>query len=413
MYKVKILPQIADFYPFYLTNRNQFSCFESMKRTKELCDGFSYEKPFVVPDRPVEVVPFGFQSIMGQQEVARVRDHMKTAPFYPAADSTVAENREFPYVVFVPSGKEKCDRVIILLHGLNERNWNKYLVWAEDLVMTCGVPVLLFPMAFHMNRTPTSWFTPRWLKPWLNRRKQEIMGLCNASFFNVALSSRLSVDPLRFYSSGLESAYNLYQLMGDMKHGRHPLFAEGVKVDFFAYSIGALLAQVVLMADPCGYAADSALFTFCGGSVFERMNGNSRDIIDQEAYERIRDYYLGNFSQPSQMFAAQDQQTGLQFTQAFCKMVPSIDVDCKRQPFFTEAQDRIRMVSLRQDTVIPTVGVQEAVGYDLAGIMTEELDFPYAYTHQTPFPENGKVSDGELELAFRSVFDRAAAFLTT
>jgi hypothetical protein len=221
------------------------------------------------------------------------------------------------------------------------------------------------------------------------------------------------VDPLRFYSSGLESAYNLYQLMGDMKHGRHPLFAEGVKVDFFAYSIGALLAQVVLMADPCGYAADSALFTFCGGSVFERMNGNSRDIIDQEAYERIRDYYLGNFSQPSQMFAAQDQQTGLQFTQAFCKMVPSIDVDCKRQPFFTEAQDRIRMVSLRQDTVIPTVGVQEAVGYDLAGIMTEELDFPYAYTHQTPFPENGKVSDGELELAFRSVFDRAAAFLTT
>jgi hypothetical protein len=57
--------------------------------------------------------------------------------------------------------------------------------------------------------------------------------------------------------------------------------------------------------------------------------------------------------------------------------------------------------------------VQEAVGYDLAGIMTEDLEFPYAYTHQTPFPEHGKVSDGELELAFRSVFDRAAAFLTT
>jgi hypothetical protein len=129
-------------YPFYLKKRSQFSCFESMKRTKELCDGFSYEKPFVVPDRPVEVVPFGFQSIMGQQEVARVRDHMKTAPFYPAADSTVSENREFPYVVFVPAGKEKCDRAIILLHGLNERNWNKYLVWAEDLVMTCGVPEL-------------------------------------------------------------------------------------------------------------------------------------------------------------------------------------------------------------------------------------------------------------------------------
>ncbi|HHV41008.1 MAG: DUF6051 family protein [Bacteroidales bacterium] len=384
-----------------------------MKRTKELYGRFSYEKPFLVPDRPIEVFPFHFTSVMGQQEVARVRESMKTAPFYPAADSTVAENQAFSYVVFVPSGRETYNRAIILLHGLNERSWNKYLVWAEDLVTTCGVPVLLFPMAFHMNRTPASWFSPRWLKPWLSRRKQEILGLCNASFFNIALSSRLSVEPLRFYSSGLESSYNLYQLMGDMKHGRHPLFTEGVKVDFFAYSIGALLAQVVLMADPCGYAADSALFTFCGGSVFERMNGNARDIIDQEAYEKIRDYYLGNFSQPSRMFAAQDQQMGLQFTEAFCKMIPSLDAGSKRQPFFTAARDRVRMVSLRKDTVIPTAGVQEAVGNDLVGIITEELDFPYAYTHQTPFPENEKVSEEEVVLAFRSVFDRAAAFLTT
>jgi hypothetical protein len=113
------------------------------------------------------------------------------------------------------------------------------------------------------------------------------------------------------------------------------------------------------------------------------------------------------------MFAAQDQQMGLQFTQAFCKMIPSKDVGSKRRPFFTDARDRIRMVSLRQDTVIPTAGVQEAAGNNLAGIVTEELDFPYAYTHQAPFPENGKVSEEELTLAFRSVFDRAAAFLTT
>ena len=49
------------------------------------------------------------------------------------------------------------------------------------------------------------------------------------------------------------------------------------------------------------------------------------------------------------------------------------------------------MVSLRQDVVIPTAGLYEAVGTGAGKGIVEELDFPYAYTHQTPFPENGKI----------------------
>ncbi|MDD4919713.1 MAG: DUF6051 family protein [Bacteroidales bacterium] len=382
-----------------------------MERTKLLGSCFSFEREVQLPGRPVVSLPFDFNRDLGREEVTRLQESIQAAPFCPAADTAIGENQQFRYVVFAPAGALRFDRAIILLHGLNERSWQKYLTWAEDLVMTCGVPVVLFPIAFHMNRTPTAWYTPRGLVPWLNRRKQEFKNLYNASFFNLALSSRLSVSPLRFYTSGLESAFNLIQLINDMKQGRHPLFTEPVRTDFFAYSIGALLAQVVLMADPYENLSDSRLFTFCGGSVFERMNGNSRDIMDQEAYQKIREYYLDGFHnfQPGQ----DSRQTSIsdKLTNAFRLMIRSADPEGRRRMFFAGAKERVLMISLRQDIVIPTVGLNETTGQELAGYITQELDFPYAYTHQSPFPENGKICETELVTSFRSVFDRAAGFL--
>jgi hypothetical protein len=262
-----------------------------------------------------------------------------------------------------------------------------------------------------MNRTPASWYTPRWLQPWLNRRKQEIHNLVNASFANLALSSRLTVSPLRFYTSGLESAYNLNQLVREIKQGTHPLFTSDARVDFFAYSIGALLAQVVLMADVDGYLKKSRLFAFCGGAVFERMNGNARDIIDQEAYNTIRSYYLNDFLNKEFYENTRETNSGLLFETAFKNMIPSNDASGIRQVFFAGAKDRIKMVSLKQDVVMPTIGLQEAVGVKLSDHMLEELDFSYPYSHQVPFPENGKVSESEIRESFRAVFDRAASFL--
>lgn len=185
-----------------------------MERTKLLDSCFSFEREVTLPGKPVVTLPFEFTRELGREEVSQLQKSIQSAPFCPAADSTIGENQQFKYVIFAPAGADRFDRAIILLHGLNERSWNKYLTWAEDLVMTCGVPVVLFPIAFHMNRTPAAWVTPRGLVPWLNRRKQEIKNLCNASFFNLALSSRLSVSPLRFYSSGLESAFNLIDHSG-------------------------------------------------------------------------------------------------------------------------------------------------------------------------------------------------------
>ena len=60
------------------------------------------------------------------------------------------------------------------MHGLNERNWSKYLTWAEYLSSKTGKIVILFPIAFHINRSPVGWSNPRYLQSIFTKRKNEI-----------------------------------------------------------------------------------------------------------------------------------------------------------------------------------------------------------------------------------------------
>ncbi|MGN1388165.1 MAG: DUF6051 family protein, partial [Bulleidia sp.] len=59
-----------------------------------------------------------------------------------------------------------------------------------------------------------------------------------------------------------------------------------------------------------------------------------------------------------------------------------------RESFFERIQDRLRIVTLKKDTVMPTQGVIEALGPKCVDTILEELDFPYEYSHQNPFPTN-------------------------
>ncbi|KAA6303917.1 hypothetical protein EZS27_044441, partial [termite gut metagenome] len=168
---------------------------------------------------------------------ARLQKDLTTTDFCPVTDDCIDENKSFNYTVFTPrDGKGKRGEAIILLHGFNERNWNKYLTWAEHLAENTGKSVILFPIAFHMNRTPGLWSKPRAILPWVNERRQEVSYLDNSTFVNVALSSRISKQPLRFYVSGLVSAYDVLQLVREIKSGDHPFFKEGTSVNIFAYS---------------------------------------------------------------------------------------------------------------------------------------------------------------------------------
>lgn len=365
----------------------------------------------ITMESKVSILTFQFNQTEHSDEIDAFQSKIPSTEFCSLSDNNILENQQFEYYVFTPSSAKTYNRSIVMLHGLNERSWDKYKQWAEDLAINCGRPVILFPIAFHINRTPKTWSSPRWIMPWLDRRKEQVLDSTNSTFANLALSSRISNSPLRFYTSGRESAFNLIQLTHEIVSGRHPLFSEGTQVDFFAYSIGALLAEVVLIANPDNIFNNSKLFSFCGGSVFEMMNGNAKDILDKEAFSDLKAYYTDEFINDSHhrqypgLFESDDLEM------AFKTMILKDTFREKRVSFFNSAKERIKIITLKKDVVIPTKGAIEAVGRRLKTKIVEELDFPFNYSHQIPFPENNKISALDRIRSFRMVFDRAAAFL--
>jgi hypothetical protein len=250
------------------------------------------------------------------------------------------------------------------------------------------------------------------MMPWSSKRRVLFGGISNSTFCNVALSSRLSLCPERFYVSGRESVYNIAQLGRDIREGKilndgKRIFSQDCRIDIFAYSVGALLAQTVLIANPDGNFSDSKLCTFCGGSIFGDMNGSSKDIVDSEAFAKIHNYYCNDFVKTS----------GDSIHEAYKSL---ITVDClkqERESFFTKACNRIKMLTLKKDKVIPTFGALHAVGIKNSNLV-EEIDFPFEYSHQIPFPAPHSASLRMKELlpetlykSFRRVFDTAERFL--
>jgi hypothetical protein len=376
-------------------------------RTKYLESVFSSEKKIKLEDSRLEILQFPFESSFNANEIRTVRKNLPSDDFSEAKDSFINENKSFNYSIFTPSGKDKRNETILLLHGLNERSWKKYLTWAEYLAKTTGKPVILFPIAFHMNRTPLLWVNPRLIRPWVEKRMREFPGLNNSTFVNIALSSRLSQEPLRFYTSGLETIYNLQQLTRDIKNGKHPLFKEDTSIHLFSYSIGALLSEILLLANPDNLFTNIRLFMFCGGSIFSEMNAAARDIIDSVANEKIHKYYFYDFIKNASL---PNLSISDHVEKAFKAMIRPDVLKGYREKFFQQAGDRIRAISLKADTVIPTKGLVAAIG-KISDKIVEEMDFPYSYSHQWPFPLDSKIPVEVINKSFESVFDRAAGFL--
>ncbi|TVQ24097.1 MAG: hypothetical protein EA382_08930, partial [Spirochaetaceae bacterium] len=77
-----------------------------------------------------------------------------------------------------------------------------------------------------------------------------------------------------------------------VRDGAHPGIAAGARVDLFGYSIGCLLVQMLMMADPDGLFGSSRAVLFCGGSILEHARPVSKAIVDEEAHRGLT-YYLG------------------------------------------------------------------------------------------------------------------------
>jgi hypothetical protein len=323
-----------------------------------------------------------------------------------APDSTVAENRHIRCPVVRPTGAksgEVHDRVCILLHGLNERGWDKYWDWAHAIADKARCAVILFPIAFHMDRSPATWADFGIMRGISKDRIARYPGLKQSSMANAAISERLDRDPGRFFLSGLMSARDLMDLVTVLRSGKAAGIASNATLGYFGYSIGAYLLQCLTLADP-RFANAGKRFLFCGGPYLSAMTPVSKYILDSRAHERILDFWVYNLEaergRNAELAALLDTPEG----RAFCAMVDPRHPQLERRSSFSDGASRV--VSLTGDEVMPKAAILDF--FRGTNVVPTVFDLPPTSTHVAPFNPIG----GEpVRTAFENVFDEAAAHL--
>lgn len=336
----------------------------------------------------------------------------KPEGLYNKEDLSISENNSFTYPVFVP-GDRSSRKVILLLHGLNERSWIKYLTWAFCLCRNTGSYVILFPISFHINRSPSSWIDPRVMISSVRERMRSCGEVKMSTYANIALSNRLSQDPMRFFNSGYQTATDIVSLMKQIKNGEHELIPEGSRVNLFAYSIGAFLSQIMMMGDPEYLFSGSKLFLFCGGSVFSNMQGTSKLIMDSVAFNEIYEFYMKDFEKEiknrhSVYGFISESQLGM----AFRSMIDFSMFRSFRENFLGRIRERVRSIALAKDNVIPSEGILKTINHhDNKNCPVEVWDLPFSYSHENPFPVLDSSHSGMVDHWFNRIFGEACMFL--
>jgi hypothetical protein len=218
---------------------------------------------------------------------------------------------------------------------------------------------------------------------------------------------------MRFFRSGYQTAVDIVKLMDQIKSGQQGLIPTGSRVNLFAYSIGAFLAQILMMGNPDGLFTESKLFMFCGGSVFSSMYGTSKLIMDSHAYNRIYNFYLNDFEKTiNKRNPVSDFLRSSQLGIAFRSMIDFARFRAFRETILNRLRDQIRSIALLKDTVIPADGIiRTMAGRSSLKNQVEVWDFPYAYSHENPFPISPRISVGEVNLWFDRLVTQAGIFL--
>ena len=329
------------------------------------------------------------------------------------ADRQIAENATFRYHVFAPTGGGKSSGMLLLFHGFNERHWDKYLPWAARLVESTGKAVVLFPIAFLMNRSPGSWSDTRLMHAASKSRRAAYPDIIDSSLLNAAISIRLQRNPQRFIWSGLQTYYDVVEFIAACQRGEHPLFACGVRVDILAYSIGCFLSEVLLLANPSEYFSDSRGFMFCGGPVFNRISPVSKFILDSEANVRLYSFLVEHLESHIRHDPKLSQYLNTESGVAFRSMLNYKRMGDFRENKLRRMSSRLSAIALARDDIMPPYEVENTLkgrNRDIP-VRVETVDFPYSYRHEDPFPAQEALA-AEVDEQFTLVFDKIASFLS-
>lgn len=329
-------------------------------------------------------------------------------------DAEIMENIHFRYHMIVPRNEQRTNKIVMMFHGFNEKHWDKYLPWAKHIAEKTGKSIVMFPIAFHMNRAPAAWSNSREMYKISEQRKRRHPDVINSSLSNVAISTRLHNKPQRFIWSGLQSYYDVIDFVEHFKAGKHPFISADASIDFCSYSIGTFLGEVVMMTNKNGYFSNSKYTTFCGGAVFNRLFPVSKFILDSEANVSLYSFVVEHI----ESHMRRDKMLQHYLSEPFMEgvnlraMLNYKTLTQYREEKFREMSERFYGIVLTQDEVVPgyeVVNTLQGSKRDIP-IKVEVLDYPYKYRHEDPFPAVLKIAD-EVDKQFKLTFDKIADFL--
>jgi phosphoenolpyruvate synthase/pyruvate phosphate dikinase len=145
--------------------------------------------------------------------------------------------------------------------------------------------------------------------------------------------------------------------------------------------------------------------------VFSDINGISRYIIDKHAFDQLRKYYLNEDTWRRQTLKSYIKRMNVKnVARAFMAMLSPEYFSALRETVFTEFSDRLQVYALKDDEVFPEEHIME--NFNSSGVWVNRLDFPYHYSHETPFPisKNTEVSM-KVDKEFDSLFKEIGHFL--
>lgn len=329
-------------------------------------------------------------------------------------DAEIPENINFRYHIIMPRNEIKSKGIIFMFHGFNEKTWHKYLPWAAYIVSKTGKSVVMFPLAFHMNRAPAEWSGVHEMYKVSQQRKERHPDVINSSLSNVAISTRLHNKPQRFIWSGLQSYYDVIDLVKDFKAGKHSAIDADATIDFCSYSIGTFLGEVLMMTNKNGYFSNSKYATFCGGPVFNRLFPVSKFILDSEANVSLYSFVVEHIESHMKRDPILNKALNEPYEEGinFRAMLNYKTLTSYREEKFRDMADRFYAVTLQQDEVVPPYEVINTLqgGRRDIPIKVDVLDLPYKYRHEDPFPALNKIQD-EVDANFRLIFDKISNFL--
>lgn len=380
-----------------------------------------------ISDMKTEVKEFFFQSkassILPGAENYYCQKHEKhfTKTNMPNTESTsnylnindifIEENQAFEYQIIKPVDAEQTDKVIFLFHGFNERTWDKYLTWANYLCESTGASVILFPIAFHMQRSPQLWSSKREMYKLSKDRKTDNPEIVASSLSNVAISIRVQTMPQRFIWSGLQTYYDIIQFIEECKMGQHEFISKDAHFDFFAYSIGGFLALTLKLANYQNYFSHSKVCLFCSGTSLNLMTPVSKFILDSLAHKAMYSYLVEQIDSKLENDSILNHYINEDHLEG--RILYSLLDDKKaidfREDLLKKHASMIYAIALKKDHVIPATAVDKLLSgakHDIK-IKVDIDDYEREYSHENPYPDNA--SQASLK-NFKSTFKKFVKF---